>query len=225
MTAPLGGTMLNTPDKRLALQAYEQILDLILNGSAKPGELVNERRLADALNMSRTPVRDALLMLEGEGLLLRQGSRGLQVKQMRIEDFMDALQVRLLLEPPVARMATGKVPPERIRQLRDQITQVSEAKREGPADRGLVRDIDEGIHGMITDAIENRQLSSIILTMRRQTQMFDLRSMPERFADSCKEHLAILDALESGDGDRAAEAMTSHLVQVRNSIINRLSRI
>lgn len=217
--------MLNTPDKRLALQAYEQILDLILTGSAKPGELVNERRLADALNMSRTPVRDALLMLEGEGLLLRQGSRGLQVKQMRIEDFMDALQIRLLLEPPVARMATGKVPPERIRQLRDQITQVSEAERTGPADRGLVRDIDEGIHGMITDAIENRQLSSIILTMRRQTQMFDLRSMPERFADTCKEHLTILDALDSGDGNRAAEAMTSHLVQVRNSIINRLSRI
>jgi DNA-binding GntR family transcriptional regulator len=225
MTVPPGGTMLNTPDKRLALQAYERILDLILNGEAKPGELVNERRLADALNMSRTPVRDALLMLEGEGLLLRQGSRGLQVKQMRVEDFMDALQVRLLLEPPVARMATGKVPPERIRQLRDQITQVSEAERTGPADRGLVRDIDEGIHGMITDAIENRQLSSIILTMRRQTQMFDLRSMPERFADSCREHLAILDALESGDGDRAAEAMASHLVQVRNSIINRLSRI
>ncbi len=217
--------MLNTPDKRLALQAYEQILELILTGSAKPGELVNERRLADALNMSRTPVRDALLMLEGEGLLLRQGSRGLQVKQMRIEDFMDALQIRLLLEPPVARMATGKVPPGRIRQLRDQITQVSEADRTGPADRGLVRDIDEGIHGMITDAIENRQLSSIILTMRRQTQMFDLRSMPERFADTCKEHLTILDALDSGDGDRAAEAMTSHLVQVRNSIINRLSRI
>jgi DNA-binding GntR family transcriptional regulator len=217
--------MLNSPDKRLALQAYEQILDLILNGGAKPGELVNERRLADALKMSRTPVRDALLMLEGEGLLLRQGSRGLQVKQMRIEDFMDALQVRLLLEPPVARMATGKVPPERIRRVRDLITEVSEAERTGPADRGLVRDIDEGVHGMITDAIENQQLSSIILTMRRQTQMFDLRSMPERFADSCEEHLTILDALESGDGDRAAEAMTSHLVQVRNSIINRLSRI
>jgi DNA-binding GntR family transcriptional regulator len=217
--------MLNTPDKRLALQAYEQILDLILNGGAQPGELVNERRLADALKMSRTPVRDALLMLEGEGLLLRQGSRGLQVKQMRIEDFMDALQVRLLLEPPVARMATGKVPPERIRQLRDLIAEVSEAERTGPADRGLVRDIDKGVHSTITDAIENRQLSSIILTMRRQTQMFDLRSMPERFADTCKEHLAILDALESGDGNRAAEAMTSHLVQVRNSIINRLSRI
>ena len=108
--------MLNTPDKRLALQAYERILELILGGVAKPGELLNERRLAEALNMSRTPVRDALLMLEGEGLLLRQGSRGLQVRQMRIEDYMDALQVRLLLEPAVARMAAGRVGNTRIAQ-------------------------------------------------------------------------------------------------------------
>jgi DNA-binding GntR family transcriptional regulator len=122
-------------------------------------------------------------------------------------------------------MAAGKVLPEKIRHLREQITEASTAERNGPADRGLVRDIDEGLHGMILDSIENRQLSSIILTMRRQTQMFDLRSMPERLADTCKEHLAILDALESGDGDCAAQAMTAHLDQVRNSIINRLSRI
>lgn len=214
--------MLNTPDKRLALQAYEQILALILNREAKPGELVNERRLAEALNMSRTPVRDALLMLEGEGLLLRQGSRGLQVKQMRIEDYMEALQIRLLLEPAVARMAAGKVPAERIADLR---ALIAEAMGAGTADRGLVRDIDEGVHGAISDVIENRQLSGIIVTMRRQTQMFDLRSMPERLDGSCAEHLTILDALESGDGEAASLAMTMHLTQVRNSIINRLSHI
>ncbi|MBE2276321.1 MAG: GntR family transcriptional regulator [Rhodobacteraceae bacterium] len=217
--------MLNTPDKRLALQAYERILELILGGVAKPGELLNERRLAEALNMSRTPVRDALLMLEGEGLLLRQGSRGLQVRQMRIEDYMDALQVRLLLEPAVARMAAGRVGNTRIAQLRDQIAEVLAAGRDGPADRGLVRDIDEDLHGMISDTIENQQLSSIIQTMRRQTQMFDLRAVPERRADTCAEHLAILDALEAGDGERAATAMTDHLKQVRNSIIARLSRL
>ncbi len=217
--------MLNTPDTRLALQAYERILGLILGGVAKPGELLNERRLAEALDMSRTPVRDALLMLEGEGLLLRQGSRGLQVRQMRIEDYMDALQVRLLLEPAVARMAAGRVDTARIAQLRDQIAQVLAAGGDGPADRGLVRDIDEDLHGMISDAIENRQLSTIIQTMRRQTQMFDLRAVPERRADTCAEHLSILDALEAGDGEQAATAMTDHLHQVRNSIIARLSRM
>lgn len=217
--------MLNAPDKRLALQAYEQILELILAGGAAPGQLVNERRLAETLNMSRTPVRDALLMLEGEGLLLRQGSRGLQVKQMRVEDFMDALQVRLLLEPAMARMAAGKLPAATIATLR---AQIAEAEGEGsgqPADRALVRDIDEGLHGAISDAIDNQQLSSIIRTMRRQTQMFDLRSMPERLAATCREHLAILDAVEQGDGEAAALAMAAHLTRVRDSIISRLTQL
>ncbi|MDP2086378.1 MAG: GntR family transcriptional regulator [Gemmobacter sp.] len=217
--------MLNAPDKRLALQAYEQILQLILGGGAKPGELVNERRLAEALNMSRTPVRDALLMLEGEGLLLRQGSRGLQVKQMRIEDYMDAVHVRLLLEPAVARMAAGKVPGETIAALRAQIAEAQSLPPGQPADRALVRDIDEGLHGAISDAVENRQLSNSIRTMRRQTQMFDLRSMPERLADTCREHLAILDAVDAADGEAAAQAMAAHLTRVRDSIINRLARL
>lgn len=217
--------MLNAPDKRLALQAYEQILELILGGGAKPGELVNERRLADALNMSRTPVRDALLMLEGEGLLLRQGSRGLQVKQMRIEDYMDALQVRLLLEPAVARMAAGKLPAVTIAALREQIAEALAQAPGQPADRALVRDIDEGLHGAISDAVENQQLSSIIRTMRRQTQMFDLRAVPERLEDTCREHLEILDAVEAGNGEAAAQAMAAHLSRVRDSIINRLARL
>jgi len=215
--------MLNAPDKRLALQAYERILELILGGGASPGELVNERRLAETLNMSRTPVRDALLMLEGEGLLLRQGSRGLQVKQMRIEDFLGALQVRLLLEPAVARMSAGKVPVAISASLRAQIAEAQMQDAGQPADRALVRDIDEGLHGAIADTVDNQQLSSIIRTMRRQTQMFDLRSMPERLSDTCLEHLTILDALEAGDGEAAALAMAAHLTRVRDSIISRLA--
>lgn len=214
--------MLGTPDKRLALQAYEQILDLVLSGRAKPGEMVNERRLAEALDMSRTPVRDALLMLEGEGLLIRQG-RALQVKQMRIEDFMDALQIRLLLEPAVARIAAGRVDRAETRRLADQFEEMLAGAGTAPADRALVREVDEGLHGLLADAAGNPQLSAIIRTLRRQTQMFDLRSMPERLTATCKEHLAIIEAVEAGDGEAASAAMNAHLTCVRASIINRLT--
>lgn len=214
--------MLGTPEKRLALQAYEQILDLVLSGRAAPGEVINERRLAEALDMSRTPVRDALLMLEGEGLLIRQG-RALQVKQMRIEDFMDALQIRQLLEPAVAAIAAGRVDKADTRRLAKQLDDILARSGPEPADRALVREVDEGLHGLLADASGNPQLSAIIRTLRRQTQMFDLRSMPERLTATCAEHHAIIAAVEAGDGKAAEDAMRAHLDAVRDSIIKRLT--
>lgn len=214
---------LQNTDKRLALQAYEEILQLIESGDARSGDIVTERRLAERLSMSRTPVRDALLMLEGEGLLIRHGSRGLQVKQMRVEEYMDVLQVRLLLEPPVARMAAGKVPQERIVDLKAMIESVLQGG-ETRAERDTVRRVDEQLHSALTDAVGNPQLSQIIQNLRRQTQMFDLRSMPERFANTCSEHLHILEAIESGDGAEAERRMAEHLTCVQDSIIRRLTR-
>ena len=216
--------MLKVPDKRLALQAYEAVLGLILSGEARPGDLVNERQIAETLSMSRTPVRDALLMLEGEGLLVRQGKRGMQVKQTRIEDYLEALQVRMLLEPEVSRMAAGNVPAAELDSLQALLEALLDTKQNrGDVDRALVRSVDERLHGLIADASGNQRLSSIIRTLRRQTQIFDLRSVPERFEDTCREHLEIVAALREKDGQRAAGSMSRHLERVRASIINRLT--
>jgi DNA-binding GntR family transcriptional regulator len=218
--------MLMETDKRLALQAYEQILNLILSGQAEPGVMVTERRLADTLNMSRTPIRDALLMLEGEGLLIRQGSRGLQVKQTRVEDYMDALQVRQMLEPEAARLAAGRMPVDELDQLSEALNALIDDARHGKTkpERSSVRDVDDRLHGGIGDAAGNPQLAQIIRTLRRQTQIFDLRSVPERLETTCQEHLDIVGALRDGRGDDAAKAMRQHLDQVRDSIIRRLTR-
>ena len=212
--------MLQPQDKRLALQAYEQILDLIQSKRAQPGEIVTERRLAEMLDMSRTPIRDALLMLEGEGLLIRRGTRGLQVKQIRIEDFMDALQIRSLLEPAMARMAAGRIPAGDLDSLRTQLQTLAAG---GENDRMSVREVDERLHEMIARAAGNPQLEQIIRTVRRQTQMFDLRSMPERLGDTCAEHIAIVDAIASGNAEASAKAMADHLSAVRRAIVARLT--
>jgi DNA-binding GntR family transcriptional regulator len=218
--------MLIEADKRLALQAYEQILNLILSGQAEPGLMITERRLADTLSMSRTPIRDALLMLEGEGLLIRQGSRGLQVKQMRIEDYMDALQIRHLLEPEAARLAAGRIPTDLLDELSATLKMLLDDAADGTSkpERGSVRNVDDSLHGSIGDAAGNPQLAQIIRTLRRQTQIFDLRSVPERLESTCQEHLDIISALREGRGDDAADAMRQHLGQVRDSIIRRLTR-
>lgn len=217
--------MLEKPDKRLALQAYEQTLELILSGQAQPGDLINERQLCDVLDMSRTPVRDALLMLESEGLLVRQGKRGMQIRQLRVEDYLDTLQIRILLEPEMSRMAAGEIPREELRALRGQFEGMIANSGAGEVDRELVRNVDDRLHSLIADAAGNQQLSDIVRTLRRQTQIFDLRSIPQRFIGTCEEHIAIIDALIAKQPAQAAEKMKDHLKAVRESILNRLSNL
>jgi DNA-binding GntR family transcriptional regulator len=219
--------MLTPPDKRLALQAYEEVLDLIMSRRIEPGALLQERRLADHLHMSRTPVRDALLMLEGEGLLIRQGSRGLQVKSMHIEDFVENLAIRKLLEPEAARLATGRLAEEQLGSLADRLAAlIRQAAMDGSEpERGEVRAIDDELHSAISDAAGNAQMATIIRSLRRRTQFFDLRSVPERFESTCREHLAIVEALRDNRADEAANAMRTHLDAVRQSIIARLSHV
>lgn len=217
---------MNVQDQRLAPRAYQQILDLILSGETRPGEHLNERQLADMLGMSRTPVRDALLMLEAEGLIVRHGRMGVQIKQMRIDEFLDALEVRALLEPAVSRMAAGKVDhaalDELERSLRSAL-EMADATGHG-MDRSQTRWIDNTLHSLISDSAGNPQLSAIVRNLRQKTQMFDLKNLPERAVATCHEHLDIIAALRLGDGEKTAKAMTQHLEQVRASIIARLNR-
>lgn len=215
---------MNAQDQRLAPKAYQRILDLILSGELEPGEHLNERELADMLKMSRTPIRDALLMLEAEGLIVRHGRLGVQIKQMRIDEFLDALQIRELLEPAVARMASGKVDDEELRRLEQTLHEILEntdASGRG-VDRSQTRWIDDRLHGLILDSAGNPQLSNIVRNLRRKTQIFDLKNLPERTIATCREHQDIIAALRSGDGDKTALAMSRHLKQVRASIVARL---
>lgn len=219
--------MLTPPDKRLALQAYEQVLDLIMSRRIAPGTLLQERKLAGHLQMSRTPLRDALLMLEGEGLLIRQGAKGLQVRSMDVRDYIENLSVRKLLEPEAARLAAGRIDNDHLDALaerfREMIAQASSSK--SAPDRGDVRAIDDELHSMISEAAGNAQMATIVRNLRRQTQIFDLRSVPERFEVTCREHLAIVEALRRQNAEEAASAMRAHLDGVRHSIIARLAHV
>ena len=98
-------------------------------------------------------------------------------------------------------------------------------ERPGAPDRAEVRSVDDELHSAIVAAAGNRQMEAIVRTLRRQTQMFDLRSMPERLEDTCREHLAVVAAIADGQGEAAAAAMRTHLDGVRQSIVQRLARV
>src|SRR5476651_2901326 len=113
-----------TSTAKLSTVAYGAVLDMILRGTIAAGELVTERQIAMRLGMSRTPVREAVRRLEGEGTLERQRGGALVVKPYSMEEFLHALSVRRLLEGEAARLAAGRVSRELLDAARERIAQL-----------------------------------------------------------------------------------------------------
>jgi DNA-binding GntR family transcriptional regulator len=208
------------PDAKLSVVAYGAVLDMILRGTIAAGELVTERQIAARLGMSRTPVREAVRRLEGEGTLERQRSGALIVRPYSMEEFLQALAVRRLLEGEAARLAAGRIAPEVLAAARDRIARL---RQQGLAEGA--RDDDRDFHAAIARASGNPVLASTISDLRKRTAMFRLGRLPERLDQVCDEHLAIVDALASGDGETARAVMQGHIDNVRAHLLQRLTAI
>ena len=216
------GTMdgLTTIDPKLSAVAYGAVLDMVLSGTIAPGEQVTERQIAAHLGMSRTPVREAVRRLEGEGTLERQRNGALVVRPYSMEEFLHALAVRRLLEGEAARLAAGKVAADVLQAARERIARL---RREGLAD--TARQDDRDFHDAIAQASGNPVLAGTIADLRKRTAMFRLGRLPERLDQVCDEHLAVLDALASGNGAAARMAMQAHIDNVREHLLQRLMAI
>jgi DNA-binding GntR family transcriptional regulator len=199
--------------------AYDSILNDILAGRHRGGDLLQENRLAEKLGLSRTPVREALGRLEGEGLLIRSG-RVLMVRRISIKEFLDILHVRLLIEPEVAAMACQAMDKDLIRRLRSKVETM-------PADITPEAHwaIDDDIHLGIAETTGNDLLLQLVRDLRRRTRLFDLKKIPERFEPGRQEHLSLLDALIAGDQAAARERMKAHLENARHGILDHIRKL
>lgn len=203
------------PSESLAAEAYRRIIDMILRGALPTGTALQEARLGQQLGMSRTPVREAIGRIESEGLALRKG-RVLHVGRLTRHEVEGIFILRLDLEPLAARMATAlphfafDAMEARVRGLMD-----------GSSDEDLWA-VDNDFHGLLAGAANNRAMSEVIADLRRRTTMFDRAQVPDRYQRGCQEHLGILEALRSGNGDLAAQRMHAHLERARDAILRRL---
>lgn len=205
---------------KLSTVAYGAVLDMILRGTIAAGELVTERQIAMRLGMSRTPVREAVRRLEGEGTLERQRDGSLVVRPYSMEEFLHVLAVRRLLEGEAARLAAGKVAPALLAAARERIAQL---RRDGLGE--TARQDDRDFHAAIAVASGNPVLATAIGDLRKRTAMFRLGRLPERLDQVCDEHLAILEALASGDGEATRQAMQTHIDNVRAHLLQRLAAL
>jgi DNA-binding GntR family transcriptional regulator len=208
------------PAQALSEMAYKALMGMLLSGELAPNELVTERQIALRLGMSRTPMREAVRRLEGGRFFERQRNGALVVRALPLEEFMNILNVRRLLEGEAARLAVGRVPLAELEHLKDRIGQALKLPDDAVTPEFSASDRD--LHALIAAASGNPVLRQMIDDLKTRTVMFRFGRLPERRKTVCAEHLAIIDALMVGDGQKAQQAMQDHIDQVRLTILAKL---
>jgi DNA-binding GntR family transcriptional regulator len=213
---------LGAAPKSLSDQAYERLRDMILSGELPAGSPLQERRLAEALDISRTPIREALGRLESDGLVIRQAGRFPIVRQWTVQEYIEILNVRRLLEVEAAGLAAGRADPEQAGHVRSAIFELMSAPLPNVKQHW---DCDDMVHALISKASSNSVLAELIRQMRLRTRMFDFSVLPDRFKAGCEEHLEIVDAVLHGGAERARDCMGRHIDNVKQSIMRKLQRM
>ncbi len=190
-------------------------MDMIVHRRVSGGEVMVEGRLAESLGLTRTPLREALARLEGEGMLVKQANRSFAVRTVGIAEYFQSLKVRQSLEGKAAGFAAGKVAPREVAALRRRIKRLAKAKSHGPEHWKL----DDDFHNWLADNGGNAVLARIVRQLRITTRLFELGRPFDRACADAEEHLAILQALESGDAKAAEKAVVDHLRNIEGDIL------
>jgi DNA-binding GntR family transcriptional regulator len=203
-------------------ETYDRLKDMILTGKLRPSERLSESRLAERIGVSRTPLREALMKLEEEGLVIGQRNIGYTVVDLNVEAVCDLLVVREALDACAAELACKTATEddlERIRDLIAQMVEIHKPKKTRPAD--VARDLELGIkiHKVIAEATRNVALIKMTEQVYQQLQLaLWLEVLWVDLEDTgLDEHRAIADAICARDSVAAAKAARRH---VRSSLQN-----
>jgi DNA-binding GntR family transcriptional regulator len=155
--------------------------DRIVNLYYKPGDTLNEKRLADEFQVSRTPVREALIRLSGERLVTIIPHVGARASEINLQDFQEIIELREVLERGVARLVARNITEEQIRQIEELHAAI---RRDGGENIGQLISYDMQFHRILTGASRNNRLGEALSII--QNQFFRIQRMishrPERMS-------------------------------------------
>lgn len=201
--------------------AYQAIKAEILSNRLRPGDAVPIERFVKELRLSRTPVREATLRLEREGLIEIRARMGTFVSHLDLRHIRDMYRVRRLLEGEAACEAALRAPVEALRQLQQKLAAFSET---GDIDTRGMSETGQRVHQLIVEHCENEQLRRLILSLQDHFTRFRSLSirLPEKILSSHREHLAILDRLIARDPEGARERIHQHFDHASQFLLDSL---
>ncbi|WP_432092358.1 GntR family transcriptional regulator [Streptomyces sp. bgisy100] len=201
-----------------AERVYSHVKQAVLDRRYEGGTLLTEGDLADAVGVSRTPVREALLRLEVEGLIKLYPKKGALVLPVSAQEIGDVVETRLLVEEHAVRKAVP-AGPRLIQRLEELLEEQRRFAAEG--DLAAVAASDRCFHAEIVRNAGNQILERLYDQLRdRQLRMgvAVMHAHPDRIAKNITEHAEILRALRNGDAEAAAAAVHQHVSWVKNLV-------
>jgi DNA-binding GntR family transcriptional regulator len=209
------------PTASLVDAAYEQIRRRILDNLWPPGHRALEQEVALALGMSRTPVREALVRLQSEGLVEVVPRHGMRVLPVSPTDMREIYEILTALECMAAELLARRRPSDAELQPLDEATDAM--------DRALAQDnldawarADEQFHAQLLDLAGNRRLQATVMNhwdRAHRARMFSLRLRPKP-VNSTREHRALVERLRAGDAEGAAAVNRAHRERANRELLS-----
>lgn len=215
-----------TDDLTLNMNAYLPLRDVVFNtlreailkGDLKPGERLMELQLASKLGVSRTPIREAIRMLEQEGLAVTTPRKGAEVAKMTLKDMEDVLEIRDALDELAVRIACQKISDEQLKQLEDMKELFEKSAQTGNVKK--IAEADVTFHDVIYEATGNPKIVTLLNNLREQVYRYRVEYIkdPKNYPTLIAEHEAILESLKNRDVKNAVEAMHVHVANQAEAV-------
>ncbi|MBP1573797.1 MAG: GntR family transcriptional regulator [Oscillospiraceae bacterium] len=210
--------ILESDNSSLRIRVFNAIENAILNGEYKDGESLSELKISNELGVSRTPVREALMQLELEGLVRNIPNKGAVVVGVSEKDIEDIYAIRISIEGLAAKLCTQKITDEELKAL-EKITDLQEFYLMKNDTEQLLK-LDGDFHKIIYDSSRSRPLRFMLTNFHnyiRHARDISVQTQG-RAEKTVAEHRAILEAIRSRDASLAEKLTAEHIINARENL-------
>jgi DNA-binding GntR family transcriptional regulator len=216
--------VISIPRAALHEQVTQRLRQMLVEGRIAPGAKLNERELSELLNVSRTPLREAIKMLAAEGLVELLPNRGAIAVSLTEADVMNAFEVMAGLEGMAGELAAQRITPEELAEI--QAMQFEMMAAYTRRDLSAYYTLNSRIHNAISTAAKNPVLGSVYNQVNARLQALRFRSNQdgEKWKRAVKEHEKMIEALAAHDGAAMRDVLLAHLRNKRDVVLEQLRK-
>lgn len=206
----------------LATTVADELRRLIYSGELAPGMRLNEAALANRMGTSRGPIREAIRILAGKGLVTAVAHRGMFVRQMSVRDMLESYDLRAIIFGYAARRATEFLTPERRQGLEELLARMEAIH--GQDQHDLYYELNLQFHARILEYSNNRQAAQADEAYANNLHVFRRRlfNYAHQMQRSSQEHRAIVAAMSAGDAARAGALAEQHVLSGKQRLLENL---